>query len=160
MSASETSPGALIDLTADIVAAHVGYNQVALGDLPGLITAVYASLAGLGVPVDAVAAEPVPAVPIKRSVRPDYLVCLEDGKQMTMLKRYLMTRYQMTPEQYRVRWNLRADYPMVAPNYAEKRRILARKIGLGRKPSAEKPTSAPKKAAAPRRKLSIASPKG
>ncbi|MDF7774276.1 MucR family transcriptional regulator [Sphingomonas sp. AOB5] len=123
----------LITLTADIVAAHVSNNSVAVSDLPTLIQNVHGALSGLGT----VAAEPEvkqePAVSVRSSVKPDFIVCLEDGKKLKMLKRHLMTHYQMTPDQYRAKWNLPADYPMVAPNYAEQRRTLAKKIGLGTK---------------------------
>ncbi len=124
----------LITLTSDIVAAHVSNNNVAVEDVPALITNVYGALAGLGQAVAAPVVAPEPAVSIRSSVKPDYIVCLEDGKKLKMLKRHLMTSYNMTPDEYRVRWGLPADYPMVAPNYAEKRRELAKKIGLGRKP--------------------------
>jgi predicted transcriptional regulator len=124
----------LLTLTADIVAAHVSNNSVAVADLPSLITRVHDALAGLGGPVAEPPEELKPAVSIRASVKPDHIVCLEDGKKLKMLKRHLMTTYKMTPEQYRQRWNLPADYPMVAPNYAQKRRDLAKKIGLGRKP--------------------------
>ncbi len=124
----------LITLTSDIVAAHVSNNDVAVADLPGLITNVYGALANLGEVAVVEEAKPQPAVAIRNSVKPDYIVCLEDGKKLKMLKRYLRTNYSMTPEDYRARWGLPADYPMVAPNYAEKRRDLAKKIGLGRKP--------------------------
>jgi len=121
----------LITLTADIVSAHVSNNSVAVGDVPGLIQNVHGALIQLGQS----AAEPEvklePAVSVRSSVKPDYIICLEDGKKLKMLKRHLMTHYQMTPEQYRAKWNLPADYPMVAPNYAEQRRSLAKKIGLG-----------------------------
>ena len=123
----------LITLTADIVTAHVANNNVDGETLPALIQNVYGALATLG--QHSVAEEkPVPAVPIRSSVKNEYIVCLEDGKKMKMLKRHLMTAYGMTPEDYRERWGLPADYPMVAPAYAEKRRELAKKIGLGRKP--------------------------
>ncbi|EJL22221.1 MucR family transcriptional regulator [Novosphingobium sp. AP12] len=124
----------LITLASDIVSAHVSNNSVAVEDLPTLITNVYGALAGLGGTAPVVEEKPEPAVSIRASVKPDYIVCLEDGKKLKMLKRHLMTHYNMTPEDYRARWNLPADYPMVAPNYAEKRRELAKKIGLGRKP--------------------------
>jgi predicted transcriptional regulator len=124
----------LITLTSDIVAAHVSNNDVAVDDVPGLITSVFGALAQLGDEDDAPQEPPEPAVSIRASVKPDYIVCLEDGKKLKMLKRYLRTNYNMTPEEYRKRWNLPADYPMVAPNYAETRRDLAKKIGLGRKP--------------------------
>lgn len=124
----------LITLTADIVAAHISNNSVAVSDLPLLINNVHGALAGLGsVPATAPAPKQEPAVSIRASIKPDYIVCLEDGKRLKMLKRHLMTHYQMTPEQYRSKWNLPADYPMVAPNYAEQRRTLAKKIGLGTK---------------------------
>lgn len=124
----------LITLTSDIVAAHVSNNSVSVEDLPSLITNVYGALSGLGQAPAVVEKAPEPAVSIRASVKPDHIVCLEDGKKLKMLKRHLMTHYNLTPEQYRQRWNLPADYPMVAPNYAEKRRELAKKIGLGRKP--------------------------
>ncbi|KPL68100.1 transcriptional regulator [Erythrobacter sp. SG61-1L] len=124
----------LITLTSDIVAAHVSNNSVAVEELPGLIQNIYGALAGLGQKVEPEVAPLEPAVSVRASVKPDYIICLEDGKKMKMLKRHLMTAYNMTPEEYRARWNLPADYPMVAPNYAEKRRELAKKIGLGRKP--------------------------
>ncbi|WP_423605783.1 MucR family transcriptional regulator [Sphingomonas sp. MS122] len=134
MDAQNDMQETLVTLTADIVAAHVSNNSVAVSDLPLLIANVHGALAGLGTK----AAEPEvkkqePAVSIRSSIKPDYIVCLEDGKKLKMLKRHLMTHYQMTPEQYRAKWNLPADYPMVAPNYAEQRRSLAKKIGLGTK---------------------------
>ncbi|WP_374405065.1 MucR family transcriptional regulator [Pelagerythrobacter sp.] len=124
----------LITLTSDIVAAHVSNNSVAVDEVPSLISNIYGALAGLGSSGAQEEAVPEPAVSIRSSVKPDYIVCLEDGKKLKMLKRYLRTNYDMSPEEYRARWNLPADYPMVAPNYAEKRRELAKKIGLGRKP--------------------------
>ncbi len=139
----------LITLTSDIVAAHVSNNDVAVGDLPSLITNVYNALANLGEVAVVEEAKPQPAVAIRNSVKPDYIVCLEDGKKLKMLKRYLRTNFSMSPEDYRARWGLPADYPMVAPNYAEKRRDLAKKIGLGRKPGtvvAPKPRRAKKTA--------------
>ena len=124
----------LITLTADIVAAHVSNNSVSVGDLPALIANVHGALAGLGEPA-AIAATPLePAVPVRSSVKRDYIVCLEDGKKLKMLKRHLMTHYGMTPDDYRAKWGLAADYPMVAPAYAEQRRDLAKAIGLGRAP--------------------------
>ncbi|MPT47277.1 MAG: transcriptional regulator [Sphingobium sp.] len=121
----------LITLTSDIVAAHVSNNSVAVSDLPQLIQNVHSALAGLGAPIAPLETPQEPAVSVRASVKPDYIVCLEDGKKLKMLKRHLMTHYQMTPEDYRTKWNLPADYPMVAPNYAEQRRSLAKKIGLG-----------------------------
>lgn len=132
----------LITLTSDIVAAHVSNNDVAVTDVPALITNVYTALANLGETPVVEEAKPQPAVAVRNSVKPDYIVCLEDGKKLKMLKRHLMTHYNMTPEQYRTRWNLPADYPMVAPAYAETRRDLAKKIGLGRKPGETKAAKA------------------
>ena len=128
----------LITLTSDIVAAHVSNNDVAITDLPGLITNVYQALANLGETLVVEESKPQPAVAIRNSIKPDYIVCLEDGKKLKMLKRYLRTNFNMSPEEYRARWGLAADYPMVAPNYAEKRRDLAKKIGLGRKPGVKR----------------------
>ena len=130
---SEERAETLLTLTADIVAAHVSHNNVSISDLPGMIAKVHDALNGLGEPVVEPEAPLEPAVSIRSSIKPDYIVCLEDGKKLKMLKRHLMTHYQLTPEQYRAKWNLPADYPMVAPNYAEKRRMLAVSIGLGRK---------------------------
>ncbi|QTD56565.1 MucR family transcriptional regulator [Parasphingorhabdus cellanae] len=122
----------LITLTSDIVAAHVSNNSVAVSDLPLIINNVHGALAGLsGKAAELARAEP--AVPIKSSIKPDYIVCLEDGKKLKMLKRHLMTHYGMTPDEYRVKWGLPSNYPMVAPNYAEQRRELAKAIGLGKK---------------------------
>lgn len=124
----------LITLTSDIVAAHVSNNNVDVGEVPSLITTVYGALAGLGQVEDPVEELPDPAVSIRSSVKKDHIVCLDCGKKMKMLKRHLMTEHGMTIDEYRARWSLGADYPMVAPNYAETRRDLAKKIGLGRKP--------------------------
>lgn len=135
----------LITLTTDIVAAHVSNNSVSVGDLPSLISNVYTALAGLNQSVVVDEIRPEPAVPIRTSVKNDYIVCLENGKKLKMLKRHLMTHYNMTPENYRLRWNLPADYPMVAPAYAETRRDLAKRIGLGRKPG-QSPAPKPKAA--------------
>jgi predicted transcriptional regulator len=122
----------VLRLTAQIVAAHVEHNSVQPEALPGLIEKVYQTLRDVGqAPVTP--EKPTPAVPIKQSVKPDFIICLEDGKKLKMLKRHLMTSYQMTPAQYRTRWGLTSDYPMVAPNYAKVRSSLAKKIGLGRK---------------------------
>jgi predicted transcriptional regulator len=133
MDASSDIQETLVTLTADIVSAHVSNNSVAVSDLPLLIQNVHSALTGLGTAVVEPEVKQEPAVSIRSSVKPDYIVCLEDGKKLKMLKRHLMTHYQMTPEQYRAKWNLPADYPMVAPNYAEQRRTLAKKIGLGTK---------------------------
>ncbi len=124
----------LITLTADIVAAHVSNNSVAVSDLPLLIGNVHNALSGLSGATAAAAPPPEPAVPIRNSVKRDYIVCLDDGKKLKMLKRHLMTHYGMTPDDYRAKWGLPADYPMVAPAYAETRRELAKAIGLGRAP--------------------------
>ena len=123
----------LITLTADIVSAHVSNNSVAVSDLPLLISNVHNALSGLGDRKEEPAPRPEPKVSIRSSIKPDYIVCLEDGKKLKMLKRYLKTNFDMTPDEYRQRWGLSADYPMVAPNYAEQRRVLAKKIGLGTK---------------------------
>jgi predicted transcriptional regulator len=136
---AEESHEALVALTADIVAAYVGNNQVAVGDLATVIERTHGALAGLGEAAPDPEPELKPAVSVRSSVKPDYVVCLEDGKKLKMLKRHLMTHYNLTPDQYRAKWNLPADYPMVAPNYAEQRRALARKIGLGRKPGVNRP---------------------
>ncbi len=122
----------LITLTSDIVSAHVSNNSVAVSDLPLIINNVHGALAGLSGKA-AEQAKPTPAVPVKSSIKPDYVVCLEDGKKLKMLKRHLMTHYGLTPDEYRTKWSLPSDYPMVAPNYAEKRRQLAKSIGLGKK---------------------------
>lgn len=124
----------LITLTADIVAAHVSNNSVAVSDLPVLISNVHGALMGLSSAKSAPEATPEPAVPVRSSIKRDYIVCLEDGKKLKMLKRHLMTHYGMTPDDYRAKWGLSADYPMVAPAYAEQRRDLAKAIGLGRAP--------------------------
>ena len=124
-------PADILALTADIVAAHIARNNVATDILPELIRSVHRSLLDTANPPAPVADKPSPAVPVKKSVFPDYIVCLEDGKKLKMLKRHLSTSYNMTPDQYRERWGLPSDYPMVAPNYAERRSTLAKQIGLG-----------------------------
>ena len=123
----------LITLTADIVAAHVSNNSVAVNDLPQLIQNVHGALTGIASKGGAAEPKPEPKVSIRASVKPDYVVCLEDGKKQKMLKRHLMTNHGMTPDEYRQKWGLPVDYPMVAPNYAEQRRTLAKSIGLGTK---------------------------
>jgi predicted transcriptional regulator len=133
MADNDGSENALLTLTADIVAAHVSNNSVAVNDLPNLIQNVHTALSGISGQASAPEARPEPKVPVRSSIKPDYLVCLEDGKKLKMLKRHLMTHYQMTPDQYRQKWGLSAEYPMVAPNYAEQRRTLAKSIGLGTK---------------------------
>jgi predicted transcriptional regulator len=133
MPEAEKTDDTLLTLTADIVAAHVSNNSVAVNDLPNLIQNVHAALAGITGSSGAAEPKPEPKVSIRSSIKPDYIVCLEDGKKLKMLKRHLMTHYNMTPDQYRQKWGLSADYPMVAPNYAEQRRTLAKSIGLGTK---------------------------
>jgi predicted transcriptional regulator len=123
----------LATLTADIVSAHVSNNSVSATELPQLISSVFHSLANLDSAPEIVVEKPVPAVSIRASIKNDHIICLEDGKKLKMLKRHLMTHYGMTPDDYRAKWGLPADYPMVAPAYAEKRRELAVAIGLGKK---------------------------
>src|SRR4028118_269274 len=123
----------LITLTADIVSAHVSNNSVAVNDLPVLIQNIHNALSSLGETIEAPQPKQEPAVSIRSSIKPDYIVCLEDGKKLKMLKRHLMTHYQMTPDDYRQKGGLSSDYPMVAPKYAEQRRTLAKSIGLGTK---------------------------
>jgi len=121
----------LLALTTDIVSSHVANNTVDMQELPALIESVFQTLSSLqkqSLPID----KPRPSVPVKKSITPDYLICLEDGKKLKMLKRHLKSQYDMTPDEYRERWGLGPDYPMVAPNYADQRRVLAKKIGLGR----------------------------
>lgn len=134
----EQSAGAvdMLELTSRIVAAHVSNNTVSVSDLPGLIEQVYTSLNQVGGEEISADGRPAPAIPVKKSITPDYIICLEDGKKLKMLKRHLKTAYDMTPEEYRERWNLPPDYPMVAPNYAKQRSRLAKKIGLGTRPRA------------------------
>lgn len=123
---------ALVEMTTDIVAAYVGANNVQAHDLPRLIETVYGALQGIAGKVEGVIVESsAPAVPIKKSITADFIICLEDGKKFKSLKRHLRTRYGMTPEEYRARWNLPHDYPMVAPNYAKARSDLAKRMGLG-----------------------------
>jgi len=134
--------GNLVELTADIVAAYVGNNTVPQADLPKLIANIYQSLASATqAPAEAKPADVVelkPAVPVRKSLTPDYIICLEDGKKFKSLKRHLRTHYDLSPEQYREKWGLPLDYPMVAPNYAEARSSLAKKIGLGQNRAARR----------------------
>lgn len=130
--------GEILALTTEIVSAHLANNSVTQTDVAGFIQSVYAKLSELAQGEETPSVELTPAVPIKKSVTDDFIVCLEDGKKLKMLKRHLMTSYGMTPEEYRAKWGLKPDYPMVAPNYAAKRQELARKIGLGRKPRVAK----------------------
>jgi predicted transcriptional regulator len=127
----------LLSLTAEIVASFAGNNTVAIGDLPAVITSVFRTLHGVAQgEAEKPAEAPVPAVPVKKSIGTDFLVCLEDGRKVKMLKRYLATRHGLTPEEYRRRWGLPGDYPMVAPAYAAQRSAMAKQIGLGRKRAA------------------------
>lgn len=133
----------LLALTAEIVSAFVGNNALDTATVPDLIGSVFARLDELATGEKTLPETLTPAVPAKRSVTDDYIVCLEDGKKLKMLKRHLMTAYGMTPEAYRAKWGLKPDYPMVAPSYAAKRQELAKEIGLGRKPRAPEPAPAP-----------------
>ena len=133
---SDIVPSSLLQYAAQIVSAHVSKNSVQSSDLPNLIQQVYTAMTSLGSEPTLAAEKREPAVPIRKSVFPDYIVCLEDGKKLKMLKRHLMTSYDLTPEAYRERWGLPSNYPMVAPSYAERRSALAKSIGLGRKPVA------------------------
>ncbi|HEU5482518.1 MAG TPA: MucR family transcriptional regulator [Sphingomicrobium sp.] len=133
MTDNETAEDTLLTLTADIVAAHLSNNSVAVNDLPNLIQNVHQALSGISASRSGSEERPEPKVSIRSSVKPDYIACLECGKKQKMLKRHLMTNHQMTPPEYRQKWGLSTDYPMVAPNYAEQRRKLAKSIGLGTK---------------------------
>jgi predicted transcriptional regulator len=136
----------LLRMTADVVAAYVSNNTLPTAQLAEVISAVYGSLKGLESQVAEPPPEPVkPAVPIRKSITADYLICLEDGKKLKMLKRHLRSTYNMTPDEYRVRWGLAPDYPMVAPNYAEQRSAFAKKIGLGRGAARASATTGAKK---------------
>jgi predicted transcriptional regulator len=125
----------VLEYVTDIVAAYLSNNAIDMAALPGLIASVHSSLTNLGTVVEpeVVAEKPKPAVPIRSSIKDDYIVCLEDGKQLRMLKRYLRTRFNLTPDEYRARWGLAADYPMVAPNYSVRRSEFAKQSGLGTK---------------------------
>lgn len=133
MAENEDAEDTLLTLTADIVAAHVSNNSVAVNDIPNLIQNVHQALSEISAEKSAAEEKPEPKVSIRSSVKPDYIVCLECGKKQKMLKRHLMTSHGMTPAEYRQKWGLSSDYPMVAPNYAEQRRTLAKSIGLGTK---------------------------
>jgi predicted transcriptional regulator len=129
---SENASSTYMELAADIVSAYVSNNSVPAGDLPGLISQVHLALARVGNGAAEASAEaPKPAIAIKKSITPDYIICLEDGKKFKSLKRHLRTQYNLTPEQYREKWGLAPDYPMVAPNYAKARSDLAKEMGLG-----------------------------
>lgn len=131
----ETNRDDMIRMAVDVVAAYVSKNTMPGTQIPELIQTVYGALNSLSKPEQAVTEAAKPAVPVKKSITPDYIICLEDGKKLKMLKRHLRTNYNLTPDEYRAKWNLPADYPMVAPNYAQQRSAFAKKIGLGRKPS-------------------------
>ena len=135
----KASAGELLRMTAQVAAAYVGNNSLPASQLPEVIRTIYSSISALDGSAAAAGNGAKPIVPIKKSVMPDYIICLEDGKKLKMLKRHLRTSYGITPEEYRIKWGLPADYPMVAPNYAAQRSAFAKKIGLGRKPGARKP---------------------
>jgi predicted transcriptional regulator len=135
---TEINPAELLPLVTNIIAAHVGSNKIAPAEVPQLIRQVYQALAQASAGETGSIARGDPAVPIKKSVTPDFIVCLEDGEKLKMLKRHLRTAHDMSLDQYRQRWGLPADYPMIAPNYAKARSKLAKQIGLGRKPRAKK----------------------
>ena len=143
----------ILSLTADIVAAHVSNNNVSTGDVPALIKSTFEALNGLGKEAEPEPVKLEPAVSVRSSVKPDYITCLECGSKQKMLKRHLMTAHDESPQEYRAKWGLSADYPLVAPNYAEQRRSLAHRIGLGRKRKAPEP-EAPKPTRRPRAKKS------
>jgi predicted transcriptional regulator len=145
----------LLALTTEIVSAHLSNNGIAPAEVAPLLQTVFDKLNALATGEDAVAVELTPAVPIKKSVTDDYIVCLEDSKKLKMLKRHLMTAYGMTPDEYRAKWGLRHDYPMVAPSYAQKRQELAKKIGLGRKPRVTPPAGKGRKAGARKRATAV-----
>lgn len=145
---SESTPtlshGQILRLVTDVIANYLKKNPVPAAELPTVINSVYAALTGpQTAPAPAPEQRPEPAVPVKRSVTPDYIICLEDGKKLKMLKRHLATAYGLTPEEYRQRWNLAADYPMVAPNYAKQRSSLAKQIGLGSRARVAPPEPVP-----------------
>lgn len=133
MTDEAANPDKLTRLTVGVIAAYVSNNVVPRDELPGLIDSIRRSLAAIGSPPEPAIAPQTPAVPIRKSVQDDYIVCLEDGKKFKSLKRHLMTHYNMTPDEYRQKWGLSADYPMVAPGYAAARSALAKLMGLGRK---------------------------
>jgi predicted transcriptional regulator len=160
MTSSSEQPDrtASVELAAEIVAAYVANNSVAVGELPGLIANIHTALQRLGTPIEEPAAKPQPAVPLKKSVTADFIVCLEDGKKFKSLKRHLRTRYNMTPEEYRQKWGLPADYPMVAPNYAAARSELAKTMGLGQQRRKAPEPAAPEPKATGRRSKAAAEP--
>ena len=131
MAETENQNAGLIELTADITSAYVGNNSVAAAELPALIRSIHSALSGVGQPVEAPPEVKTPAVSIKKSITDDYLICLEDGRKFKSLKRHLRTKYNLSPEEYRAKWGLPKDYPMVAPSYAASRSALAKSMGLG-----------------------------
>ena len=133
---SDNASSPALEYAARIVSAHISNNSMQAADLPALTQQVYTALTSLGSEPALAAEKREPAVPVRKSIFPDYIVCFEDGKKLKMLKRHLMTSYDLTPEAYRERWGLPSNYPMVAPSYAERRSALAKSIGLGRKPVA------------------------
>mgnify|MGYP001806261521 CR=1 FL=1 len=142
--ADKTSHEDILRMAVDVVSAYVSKNPLPAGQIPEVIHTVYASLAALeGGALEPKAESPKPAIAVKKSVHPDYIVCLEDGKKLKMLKRHLRTTYNMTPDEYRAKWGLAPDYPMVAPSYAAQRSDFAKKIGLGRKPGEVEETQPP-----------------
>lgn len=134
-SSDKPGNGDLLRMAADVAAAYVSNNTLPAGQITDVIKTIYASFLSLDRADGAMTANTKPIVPIKKSVTPEYIICLEDGKKLKMLKRHLRTAYGLTPEEYRAKWGLPVDYPMVAPNYAEQRSAFAKKIGLGRKPA-------------------------
>lgn len=137
--------GNAINMATDIVAAYVSNNKVDASELPNLLQEVFGAVSGLAEDADIFVGRREPAVPISKSITPDFVICLEDGKKLKMLKRYLRTHYNMTPEEYRRKWGLPADYPMVAPNYAKRRSQFAKDIGLGTAATKGKSAKAPRK---------------
>ncbi|NHK27581.1 MucR family transcriptional regulator [Parvularcula flava] len=129
---NQIDPDDILHLTTDIVAAYVSNNKASADEIPQLLEKTFSTLSGLRAGGDSEVTNKEPAVPVAKSITPDFIICLEDGKKLKMLKRYLRTQYDLTPEEYRRKWNLPADYPMVAPNYAKKRSAFAKKIGLGK----------------------------
>ncbi len=141
----QSEVGETLHLATDIVAAYVSNNKVATEELPALMADIYQSLQDIAAGDASLRATKDPAVPISKSITPDYVICLEDGKKLKMLKRYIRTHYQLSPEEYKRKWDLPADYPMVAPNYAKKRSAFAKKIGLGTQRASAAPIGRPKK---------------
>ncbi len=135
----------ILPQVADIVAAYLSRNAAPLAEIPELIRSVHASISSLGTPAPVAETAQVPAVPIRKSVTPDFIICLEDGKKLKMLKRHLRTTFNLSPDEYRAKWNLPSDYPMVAPNYAAARSQFAKQAGLGRKPGDRAKAKATKK---------------